>query len=342
MLRRNMVSVLFSSLPKATGVTLDQLRPPQGAMRGSPRTTQASSSAAPVADDDDKHMQISPLSASFFHRARPVQPSAPPTSVHINVNQAAPAVATGKKGGSSGNGRKKDRDGPSGGGVSGGSLLDVGATGTGGNVGRRFLSRYQGAMKIIDEFKACTPGEKYFHIQHDNFRRLIDRTLKDFSLMMEGKFEAEKLDDPTSVPNIQLKKGLQACINISKGYVKNNRFDAAFNGIYVEAVLHLHLEPRTELVAPIWMRKMKLSYDVEHVTNESSFWNLLTTNTLEGAGHVEADFTTTCGEMIKTKLTIFLKRIDEQVVGEVFQWLRAMPDGHRDHTQNINKLFICN
>ena len=134
-----------------------------------PRTTQASSSAAPVADDDDKRMQISPLSASFFQRARPVQPSAPPTSVHINVNQAAPAVATGKKGGSAGNGRKKDRDGPSGGGVSGGSLLDVGATGTGGNVGRRFLSRYQGAMKIIHEFKVCAPGEKYFHISPYDF-----------------------------------------------------------------------------------------------------------------------------------------------------------------------------
>ena len=71
--------MLFASLPKATGVTLDQLRPPQGAIGGSAQTTQASSSAgrapALVADEDDKQMQISQLSASFFQGAKPVQPS---------------------------------------------------------------------------------------------------------------------------------------------------------------------------------------------------------------------------------------------------------------------------
>jgi hypothetical protein len=240
---------LFAAHPRPSGMTMDQMLG-NSAVSGKPGSTFSSSSAvvaaaASVSDEDERLNKRSRLTF-----ARP--------DITVNLVVAAPFDSPREKGKQTGKPKSASKDGPrasipkrEGG--------DEGGGGSARKRGRPMRSRLDIAMDILSDFKECQRGEKYFN-QQPNFRRSLERGLKEFSALIgiEG-VDGYANDDKHNI----FKKQLQTCVEISKLWMKEESFNDTFSTNYKQSLAFLKIAPETPLPFPDWLMQLHIAHEVE-------------------------------------------------------------------------------
>jgi hypothetical protein len=260
-------STLFSSLPSATGVSLDRL------LGGTVQARAESSSSAAKAgipdkkaaesknaDEDDARFSApgfafgnafggvaaasSQVTPKKTFKDKNIDPCAVSPPSGGRVGKRTTIVDVRVKPDSQGQGEKQGK--------------------TDGKRGRPKRPILALAKELLQDFEKSGDSDKYFGLAA-NFRRSMERTMRDFQLAVDSK-ELEATEETTIIS-----KQLQAAMEVSRLWGrKHGQWDAEMYKQCKATKHFLLLHPTASLPFPTWLRQMLLSEDAEAILHVSS------------------------------------------------------------------------